>query len=240
MPIRATPDQISRLGAFSTCEISDALVKLGNPTGCYVPDLEQLSGAEGQVVVGEAFTVQMVDAFADAQAPKLTDHFCDLATPGSVVFISGPSRTKSAFLGGLLATALSRKGVKGVMISGRCRDLAELRQLNLPVYARGHSTLGQSPFTRPSQVQVPLPIVPVFPLSSTDRCAEPSTPLAPVTVYPFDLVVADLDGVVVVRPETVERVIELATEARRIDELCRKDLERGKGVKETFKKHRGT
>lgn len=29
------------------------------------------------------------------------------------------------------------KGVKGVVIDGRCRDLAELRGLGLPVSARG-------------------------------------------------------------------------------------------------------
>jgi len=53
------------------------------------------------------------------------------------------------------------------------------------------------------------------------------------------VVVADLDGVVVVRPEAVEKVIELAEKGREVDERCRKDLMEGMGVKETFKKHRG-
>lgn len=39
----------------------------------------------------------------------------------------------SAFLGGLLATALAVKKVTGVLLDGRCRDLAELRALPLPV-----------------------------------------------------------------------------------------------------------
>lgn len=103
--------------------------------------------------------------------------------------------------------------------------------LSLQVYARGHSTLGQSPFTRPSRVQVPLCISPISP--------NPDKAFPPTEVNPFDLVVADLDGVVVVRPEVVDRVIELAEKGREIDERCRKDLEVGKGVKETFKKHRG-
>ncbi|GAA5888970.1 hypothetical protein JCM5296_002760 [Sporobolomyces johnsonii] len=230
-PARATPGQTARLGTFSTCEISDALIKLGHPTGGFVPDLERFSGEEGARVVGEAFTVEMVDT-RDKEAPKLEEHFIDLATPDSVVFISTPHHIKSASLGGLLATSLHHKGVKGVMISGRCRDLAELRALGLPVFARGHSTLGQSPFTRPSRVQIPLSISPV-PSSS------PELDFPPTTIQPFDLIVADLDGVVVVRPGEVERVCELAQRGREVDERCRGDLEQGKGVKETFKQHRG-
>ncbi|GAA5845669.1 hypothetical protein JCM5353_001256 [Sporobolomyces roseus] len=230
---RATAEQIAKLGTLSTCEISDALLKLGHATGGYVPDLERFSGEGGETVVGEAFTVEMVDS-SDTNAPKLNAHFIDLATSGSVVFISSPPHIKSASLGGLLATSLHHKGIKGVMIAGRCRDLAELKALGLPIFARGHSTLGQSPFTRPSRVQIPLSIAPISPPSTSRDLAFP-----PTEVHPFDIVVADLDGVVVVRPDVVDRVIELAEKGREVDENCRKDLEEGKGVKETFKKHRG-
>ncbi|GAA5834777.1 hypothetical protein JCM3766R1_003236 [Sporobolomyces carnicolor] len=228
---RATAEQISRLGTLTTCEISDALIKLGHRTGGYVPDLERYSGDENRTVVGEAYTVEMVDAEC-ADAPKLEGHFVDLATPDSVVFIRAPSYVKSASLGGLLATSLHRKGVRGVMISGRCRDLAELRALQLPVFARGHSTLGQSPFTRASRVQVPLEIPPDNSTANHDK-------FGTTTVHPFDIVVADLDGVVVVRPSFVDRVIELAKQGREVDDKCRKDLEDGRGVAETFKEHRG-
>lgn len=40
---------------------------------------------------------------------------------------------KSASFGGLLGTAASVKGVEGIVIDGRCRDLSELRALKLPV-----------------------------------------------------------------------------------------------------------
>ncbi|GAA5931575.1 bifunctional 4-hydroxy-4-methyl-2-oxoglutarate aldolase/oxaloacetate decarboxylase [Sporobolomyces koalae] len=231
---RATAVQLDALSNLSTCEISDALVKLGHPTGGLVPDLERFSGDADQTVIGEAFTVEMVQG-DNTEAPKLEDHFIDLVTPGSVLFISSPSHVKSASLGGLLATALDRKQVKGVMISGRCRDLKELRQLGLPVYARGHSTLGQSPFTRPSRVQIPLTIDPD---ASTASGSESRFP--PTDVHPFDVVVADIDGVVVIRPEKIDSVLELAKIGREVDEKCRHDLEAGQGVKVTFALHRGT
>ncbi|GAA5933299.1 hypothetical protein JCM3775_002600 [Rhodotorula graminis] len=230
---RATRDQLDQLSAFSTCEVADALVKLKHPSGGYIPDLDRFSGSEGTVLVGEVFTVELVDG-QDTESPKLDGHFVDLAEPDSVLFISTPAHSKSASLGGLLATALQKKGVRGVVTSGRCRDLAELRDLDFLVFARGHSILGQSPYTRPSRVQVPLEIHPQ-PAAATPF--EPTFP--PTTVYPGDIVLADLDGVVVVRPEAIDEVVRLAVAGREVDERCREDLLQGAGVKETFAKHRG-
>lgn len=103
------------------------------------------------------------------------------------------------------------------------------------VFARGHSTLGQSPFTRPSAVQIPLTIHP----RPNPGAESLTTPLDAVTVHPFDVVLADIDGVVVVRPEELERVLEIAEEGRVVDEKCKIDLRNGRGVKETFGEHRG-
>ncbi|BGP23020.1 hypothetical protein JCM10295v2_001913 [Rhodotorula toruloides] len=195
----------------------------------------------------------MVDG-QDTDAPKLERHFVryqdslgsllasrltacpdqvDEATPNTVIFISTPSHTKSASLGGLLATALNKKGVRGVVTSGRCRDLAELRALDFPVFARGHSILGQSPFTRPCRLQVPLTISP------TSSSPPSNMEFPPTTVHPFDVVLADLEGVVVIRPDVLEEAMDLAEKGREVDERCRQDLLQGKGVKETLKKHRG-
>ncbi|GAA6001249.1 hypothetical protein JCM10207_007485 [Rhodosporidiobolus poonsookiae] len=235
-PLRATTAQIQRLATFSSCEVADALVKLKHPTGGYVPDLERYSGSGDKPLVGEAFTVEMVDG-RDKEAPKLDGHFVDLAEPGSIVFVSTPPNVKSASLGGLLATSLKVKGVKGFVTSGRCRDLAELRALDFPIFARGHSILGQSPFTRVSAVQVPLRIS----SSSADPPASSSSlsPFPATDVHPYDLILADLDGVVVVRPEVIEEVMDLAEKGREVDERCMADLLEGRGVKETFAEHRG-
>lgn len=56
---------------------------------------------------------------------------------------------------------------------------------------------------------------------------------------PGDVVVGDEDGVVVVPVGMVDKVIEVAEEGEKVDERCRADILEGKGVKETFAKHRG-
>lgn len=98
----------------------------------------------------------------------------------------------------------------------------------LQIYARSHSTIGQSPFTRPSRLQVPIQI------------SDPTSPSFPATtVAPGDIVRADVDGVVICPQGLAEQVIELATKLRQVDANCKKDLLAGKGVQETFAKWRG-
>ena len=127
----------------------------------------------------------------------------------------------------MTAGALSR-GVIGVVISGLCRDLSEHSLLHFPVFSRGHSTLGQSPFTRTSEVNIPLHIAPIYP-DLAER----------VTVLPEDWIVADEDGVVCV-PRVLELdAIQLAEAGKRVDDFCLKDIRSGRPIQDTFQTYRG-
>jgi len=130
----------------------------------------------------------------------------------------------------MTAGAIAR-GVRGVIISGRCRDVLEHRASNFPVFARGHSTLGQSSFTRPSGIDVSLTI----------STGDDGTGMFPtyVSVEPGDWMVADEDGVVCVPKEMVGKVLELAATGKEVDARCLADIQRGVGVQESFRRHRG-
>jgi regulator of RNase E activity RraA len=101
--------------------------------------------------------------------------------------------------------------------------------LQFPVFARGTSTLGQSSLTRASEVNVALLI----------KAQGDIDALHAVRVRPGDWIVADEDGVVCVSHELEAQVIDLATEGRRIDELCMADIKAGKGIQSAFQAHRG-
>lgn len=60
-------------------------------------------------------------------------HWADWAQPGSVVVIDQPAGQSCAVLGGIMAARMKVLGVKGVVVNGRVRDLAELRRSQLPV-----------------------------------------------------------------------------------------------------------
>lgn len=132
----------------------------------------------------------------------------------------------------MTAGAQSRHCI-GTIVSGLIRDTSEHRSTSYPIFARGTSTVGQTPFTRPSAVNIPVTI------PHAGNPAEKGG-LEPVTVRPGDLLVADIDGVVCVPKELEEQVAELARKGREVDARCLEDIKKGVGVKESFNRHRGT
>ncbi|KAL4073910.1 RraA-like protein [Scleroderma yunnanense] len=232
---RTMSTQVSHsLPLFSSCEISDALIKLGVLHGGLIPDLHVFSPAPSTSppkICAPAYTVKMVSA-SDKNAPKLSTHFVDTAPPGSVIVIDAPSQTKNAVWGGLMTAGAQARGAVGVVISGRCRDLSEHRAAEFPVFARGHSTLGQGTFVRPSAVNVPLVISPLGIEQGPDM-------FPPVEVKPGDWIIADEDGVVCVPQHMTNDVVELAVVGQEVDARCMEDIKAGKGVQASFLKHRG-
>lgn len=230
----ALSPQISGLAQFSTCELSDALVKLGLPHGGCIPDISMISSSDHsvkQTFCGPAYTVRMVST-RDTAAPRLSRHFIDTTPAGSFIVIEAPNYAKNAVWGGLMSAGALSRGAVGVIISGRCRDLAEHRQLGFPVFARGHSVLGQRPFTRPSEVNIPLHIM------CQDQVATKDENFPSTKVEPGDWMIADIDGVVCV-PRALElQTIQLATEGRATDALCMDAIKAGKCVQATFDLHR--
>ncbi|GLB37664.1 putative aldolase/RraA [Lyophyllum shimeji] len=134
----------SALVEFSTCEISDALIKLGVPSGGFIPDISMISAqTPGLRICGPAYTVRMVSA-SDTAAPRLSEHFVDTAPAGSVIVVDAPAHAKNA-VGRTHVGGCPGPFALGVIISGRCRDVAEHQALGFPVFARGQSISDRIP-----------------------------------------------------------------------------------------------
>ena len=60
-----------------------------------------------------------------------------------------------------------------------------------------------------------------------------------VLVNPYDVIVADEDGVMVVRPSTIEAVLNQVRKGQEADAKCLEDIRAGGKVADAFKAHRG-
>lgn len=63
----------------------------------------------------------------------------DLLVPGDVLVIARVDRDDIACVGGGVATAAKARGAAAIVIDGPCTDMAELREVGLPVWCRGTS-----------------------------------------------------------------------------------------------------
>lgn len=152
-----------------------------------------------------------------------------LAFPLNLITQAG---AQNAVWGGLMTAGAQARGVLGAIVSGRVRDTAESRAAGFTLFARGTSTVGQTPFTRVAEVQVPVTV-------NADSQQHDDGGLPAVTVNPGDLLVADDDGVVCIPKLLEKEVLRLASRGRQVDARCLKDIQSGVGVAESFRRHRG-
>ena len=126
---------------------------------------------------------------------------------GDILVVGCSADNTDGMFGDLLATSLMARGVKGLVIDVGVRDAKSLREMGFPVWSKAISAKGTVKATLGA---VNVPVV----------CAG-------VNVHPGDAVVADDDGVVVVRKKDASEVAAKGEKRQADEEGKRKQLASG-------------
>ena len=131
-----------------------------------------------------------------------------LVEKGQVLVIDAGGYDDVAVWGGIMTRAAMARGVAGVVIDGGIRDVAEIRELGFPVYARAH--------------------VPAGPHKGFGGIIDGPISCAGCPVKPGDIVIGDDDGVAVVPLEWADDMLAASREKLRQEEETIKAIAEGK------------
>ena len=137
----------------------------------------------------------------------------DEAPAGSVYVMVLEDGLDYAGIGGLMSTAMKYRELAGAIVDGGVRDTPQISKLQFPVFSRGI---------------VPSTTVNHFRVAATNTMVN----CAGVQVRPSDIVVADMDGVVVVPKEKAAEVLKKAQQLDNTEHSMLPYIEKYKSIRE--------
>lgn len=191
--MRDVHEELRRLGSATVYEASgrDGLVDV---------DLEQV--IPGSRAAGRARTVRC------GQGDNLMVHaVMERLEPGDVLVLTMPEPEPVALVGELLATQAKGRGAAALLVDAAVRDVEELREIGLPLWARWVRMRGADKRA----------------VGAIDEPVE----VGGTTVRAGDSVVLDADGVVVVGQERLDEVLAAARERAERERVKRARLKEG-------------
>lgn len=200
----------------STASLTAQLIKRGFRTRG-IPNIAPVNPATPRIF-GPAYTLRYIpmredlatgEAMADPQNPQRKS--IEVVPPGHVLIVDTQGMDVSGTFGDILVARLQMRGVAGVVSDGPMRDVAELKKMDFPVFARGNAAPPSYASMIAADAQVPI------------GCGG-------VAVFPGDIVIGDTDGVVILPAAIAQEVARDAVEQDQLEAYVRMRVEGGDSI----------
>ncbi len=218
-PVKAGTPEDNLIQGFRTVEaasVADAMEQLYGKKAYMFHDMRPLFATK---FAGPAVTVllQKEEHKEGSKALQGMMDVIDEAGAGSVYVMVLKDGLDYAGVGGLMSTAMKYRGLAGAIVDGGIRDTPQVTKLQFPVFSRGIV-----PSTTVNHFRVAATNAPVI-------CGG-------VQVRPADIIVADMDGVVVVPKENAAEVLKKAQQLDETEHSMLPYIEKYKSIREAVAK----
>src|SRR3954452_11308445 len=214
---KLSPQTRDKLKGVSTATLASALYKRGLRNQM-VQGVLPLSPPKGGSMVGEAYTLRYIPAREDLNPMTV---FRNHAHPqrkaveecpaGAVMVIDSRKDARAASAGAILATRLMVRGCAGMVTDGGFRDSAEIGALDMPSYHARPSAPTNLTIHQAIDVNVPI------------GCGD-----APV--FPGDVVVGDMDGVIIIPAHLADEIVDEAVEMTAFEDFVTEQVMEGRSI----------
>jgi 4-hydroxy-4-methyl-2-oxoglutarate aldolase len=157
-------------------------------------------------IVGPALTVKTPGADS-----TVVHKVMELAKPGDVLVIDRCGDREHACWGGMVTLSAHLKELAGGIIDGPATDIDEIEELEFPLYCRGLSAMTTKLLGLGGEINTAI------------QCGG-------VTVEPGDLIVADRNGIVVLKPSEAKEIAEKALAMQAAEKDLEEELRKGKSI----------
>ncbi len=204
--------------SLTAAVISDALDSLGHRRHSPSVALRPMTVC-GRVLVGRCKTTLWADmAHPDPRPYELELQAVDACRLDDVLICAANGSTRSGVWGELLSTAARNRGCVGAIVDGMVRDVRQMTKMDFAVWARGTNVLDSLHRQRVIDADVSVEI------DGIEFCSG-------------DLVIADVDGVVVVPRSLEAEAIRRAWDKVYAENVTRDAIRAGMLASEAYRKY---
>lgn len=197
--------------------VCDALDSMG--LGRQSPRIQFRPTSGEPKLIGRCKTTLWVDmAHVDPVPYDLELKAVDSCKPDDVLIAAAGGSMRSGIWGELLSTAARNSGCIGAVIDGAVRDVAKMSAMNFTTFSRGTCLYDSQNRQRVVDLDVPVEI-------------------DGVRFEPGDLIIADIDGVVVVPQKIETEAIARAWKKVHAENVTRDAIKAGMKAVEAYKKY---
>lgn len=206
-PYRKIPvdDLVERYSRIYTGAVIDIFQERGLHNQWLGPECKCITRTlKREAVAGFAFTIQWISDPEPDERDKPAARMVGSYPKNSMIVVDTGNDQVSGFWGELATTVCLRNGVRGAVINGGAKDVGFVREMDFPIFAKFTSPVDGFAWSRLRGWQLPIW-------------------WGTVLIRPWDMLLADADGVLVIPHEIAEEILE-ATEERSRSEDRTRDL----------------